>query len=163
MLTSTYNVHVHVYTCTCTCTYNIIAAIFLVFPIARFFFGSAEEKKLQHVFVLRLTGLLTSVGNLKAENSSTSITISWSAPFSLDVSGVDPDIWYTVLISNVTDEDHPTDVSCADCHNLTQTHYTFSPDLPSPCHKYKYTFTVTPQNGVGNGMGSQPVTGNIAS
>ena len=119
-------------------------------------------KKKQHVFMLRLTGLLTSVGNLKAENGLNSVTISWSAPFSLDVSGVDLDIWYTVLISNVTDhKNHPTAVPCADCHNLTQTHYTFSPHLPSPCHNYKYKFTVIPQNGAGPGESSQPVTGHI--
>ena len=92
------------------------------------------------------------MSDLRAEGSSFSITISWSAPFSLH-----PDIWYSVLISNVTDEDHPTAVPCTDCHNLIQTHYTFSPHLPSPCHKY--TFTVIPQNGVGQGDSSHPVVG----
>ena len=120
-------------------------------------FFSNAERKMQHVFMLRLTGLLTSVGNLKAENGLNSVTISWTAPFSLDVSGEDPDIWYTVLISNVTDEAHPTAVPCTDCHNLTQTHYTFSPHLPSPCHNY--TFTVIPQNGVGPGAWADSIMG----
>ena len=40
------------------------------------------------------TGLLASVRNLRAEGSSSSIAISWSAPFSIL-----PDIWYTVHIS----------------------------------------------------------------
>ena len=88
-----------------------------------------------------LTGLLSSVANLETASSTSSITVSWSAPFSLDVTGVDPDIWYSVLIYNVTDEENPTAVPCTDCHNLTQT-YIFSPDYPSPCHKY--TFTVIP-------------------
>ena len=70
-----------------------------------------------------LSGALAEVSDVIINNSCDSITISWSAPFSLDVSGVDPDIWYSVLISNVTDEDHPTAVPCTDCHKLTQTHY----------------------------------------
>ena len=85
--------------------------------------------------------------------SASSINVSWSAPFSLDVTGVDPDIWYSVLIYNVTDEENSTVVPCTDCHNLTQTHYIFSPDYPSPCHKY--TFTVIPYNGAGQGESSQ--------
>ena len=103
------------------------------------------------------TGLLSSVVNLETASSTSSITVSWSAPFSLDVTSVDPDIWYSVLIYNVTDEENPTAVPCTDCHNLTQTHYIFSPDYPSPCHKY--TFTVIPYNGVGQGESSQSVTG----
>ena len=83
--------------------------------------------------------------------------MSWTAPFSLDVTGVDPDIWYSLLIYNVTDEENPTAIPCTDCHNLTQTHYIFSPDYSSPCHKY--TFTVIPYNGAGQGESSQNVTG----
>ena len=83
--------------------------------------------------------------------------MSWTAPFSLDVTGVDPDIWYSVLIYNVTDEENPTAISCTDCHSLTQTHYIFSPDYSSPRHNY--TFTVIPYNGAGQGESSQNVTG----
>ena len=86
---------------------------------------------------------------MSVENGRDSILLSWSPPFSLDVTGVDPDIWYTVLISNVTDEDNPTAIPCTDCHNLTQPHYAFTTANPSPCHKY--SFTVIPQNGVGEG------------
>ena len=85
--------------------------------------------------------------------------MSWSAPFSLDVTNVDPDIWYSVLIYNVTDEENPTAVPCTGCHNLTQTNYTFRPDYSSPCHKYIYTFTIIPYNGAGEGERSQSVNG----
>lgn len=107
-------------------------------------------------------GLLSSVVILDTDSSTSSVTISWIAPFSLDVTDMDPDVWYSILIYNVTDKDNPTAVRCTDCHNLTQTHYIFSPDHPSPCHKYN--FTVIPYNGVlnetedGEGESSQNVT-----
>ena len=104
-----------------------------------------------------VTGPLAPVGNVSVENGHDSILLSWSPPFSLDVTGVDPDIWYTVLISNVTDKDNPTAVPCSDCHNLTQPHYTFSTTNPSPCHKY--SFAVVPQNGAGEGGISEPEEG----
>ena len=106
---------------------------------------------------LHLPGLLAPVGDVSVENGSDSILLSWSPPFSLDVTGVDHDIWYTVLISNVTDKGNPTAIPCTDCHNLTQPHYTFTTANPSPAHKY--SFTVIPQNGVGEGNRSEPVEG----
>ena len=89
------------------------------------------------------------VGNLTANGSGSSVTISWRAPWSLDVTGVDHDIWYSVLIQNVTDEDRPTDILCTDCTNITETHYTFTPDHLSPCHVYN--FIIIPANGAGLG------------
>ena len=101
-----------------------------------------------------ITGLLASVGGVTVKSGST-IVISWSAPFSLDVTGVDPDIWYSVLIYNVTD--NPTAIPCTDCMNITETHYTFTPDYPSPCHKY--IFMIVPFNGAGQGHSSENITG----
>ena len=98
----------------------------------------AKGVVVQGIYSCNLTGQLASVGDLTIDSSTSSFTTSWSAPFSLDVTNVDPDIWYTVLIYNVTDE-NPTTVPCIDCHNLTQTYYTFSPDHPSPCHQYTFT------------------------
>ena len=106
---------------------------------------------------LFLKGLLSAVGDLEISSDASSITISWTAPYSLDVTGVDPDIWYSVLIYNVTD-DEPTLISCTDCISITDTHYTFTPDSPSrPCHQY--LFTVIPVNGAGLGETSQNITG----
>ena len=97
-----------------------------------------------------ISGLPSSVTNLRANISSgSSVNISWTAPWSLDVTGVDHDIWYSVLIQNVTDEDRPTDIPCTDCTNITETHYTFTPDHLSPCHVYN--FTIIPANGAGLG------------
>ena len=89
--------------------------------------------------------------------SQSDISVSWRAPWSLDVTGVDPDIWYSVLIQNVTDENNPTPISCTDCTNITETVYTFTPDHLSPCHVYN--FSVTPFNGAGQGESSDNVAG----
>ena len=96
-----------------------------------------------------MLGPPSAVTNLTAISSFSSVTISWIAPWSLDVTGVDHDIWYSVLIQNVTDEDRPTDTLCTDCTNITETHYTFTPDHLSPCHVYN--FTIIPANGAGLG------------
>ena len=100
--------------------------------------------------IVFISGPLSSVTNLRANISSgSSVNISWTAPWFLDVTGVDHDIWYSVLIQNVTDEDRPTDILCTDCTNITETHYTFTPDHLSPCHVY--SFTIIPANGAGLG------------
>ncbi|CAI7999225.1 hypothetical protein GBAR_LOCUS2659 [Geodia barretti] len=80
---------------------------------------------------LTIPGPPRAVPNLSAVSDASSVTISWSAPFSLDVTGVGPDIWYSVLIYNVTDENNPTAILCTDCINITETHYTFTPDYLS--------------------------------
>ena len=105
------------------------------------------------------SGLLSAASNVSATSDASSITISWTAPFSLDVTGVDLDIWYSVLIYNVTDENNPTTISCIDCINITETHYTFTPDYLSPCHVYN--FSVIPVNGAGQGESSAYVTASI--
>ena len=93
---------------------------------------------------------------MRAISNASSVTVSWTAPFSLDVTDVDPDIWYSVLVYNVTDENNPTAILCTDCINITETHYTFTPDYPSHCHVY--LFSVIPFNGVGQGESSPNVT-----
>jgi hypothetical protein len=106
---------------------------------------------------LTIQGPLSAVGGLKVDaKNASSVTISWSAPFSLDVTGVDPDIWYSVLIYNVTDENNPTAILCTDCINITETHYTFTPDYLSLCHVYN--FSVIPLNGAGQGESSPNIT-----
>ncbi|CAI8007712.1 hypothetical protein GBAR_LOCUS5345 [Geodia barretti] len=105
---------------------------------------------------LTIQGQLSAVAGLSAVSNANSVIISWSAPFSLDVTGVDPDIWYSVLIYNVTDENNPTAILCTDCINITETHYTFTPDYLSPCHVYN--LSVIPLNGAGQGESSPSIT-----
>ena len=85
-----------------------------------------------------------------------SVTISWAAPFSLDVTGVDPDIWYSVFIYNVTNENNIAATLCTDCTNISETHYTFTPDHLSPCDVYN--FSVITYNGAGKGQNSRNFT-----
>ena len=105
------------------------------------------------------TGLLEEPSNLNITSTEIALLISWTAPFSLDVTGVDPDIWYSVLIYNVTDVNNLTAILCTDCINITETHYTFTPDYLSPCHVYN--FSVIPVNGAGQGESIEYVTGYI--
>ena len=111
-------------------------------------------------FLHSFLGPLPEVSHVQLNSNTSSITISWTAPFSLDIIGVDPDIWYSVLIYNVTDENNPTAILCTDCSNITETHYTFTPDYLSPCHVYN--FSVIPVNGAGQGESSPNVTGYIS-
>ena len=103
-----------------------------------------------------ISGRLSSVGDLKTERYVLWINISWTAPFSLNVTDVDPDVWFSVLIYNVTDKDNPTAVPCNDCINITETYYIFTTEHPSPCHKYN--FTIIPYNGVGQGERNKTIT-----
>ena len=105
------------------------------------------------------TGRLASVGNVSVLNGSNTILLSWSPPFSLDVTGVDLDIWYTVLISNVTDEDDSRTFD--EYSNLTQPYFEFNTTFPSPYHKF--SFVIIPHNGAGAGNRSDPVIGAFIS
>jgi hypothetical protein len=102
---------------------------------------------------LKIQGRLQAIQGLSTTKNTTSLTLSWTAPFSLDVTGSDPDIWYSVLIYNVTDENNPTAILFTDCINITETHCIFSPDYTSPCHVYN--LSVIPLNGAGQGEGTE--------
>ena len=88
---------------------------------------------------------------LHFSQATRSILFGESAPFSLDVTDVDPDIWYSVLIYNIMIDNTKY------IHNITETYYTFTPDYPSPCHNY--IFTIIPFNGAGQGQSSENITG----
>ena len=99
---------------------------------------------------------MSAVIGLKAKYNSSSIIISWSPPFSLNLTGGTSGILYDLYCYNVTDEKNPTAINCTDCKNITETQYIFKPPYPSPCQKY--FFTVIPTNGVGEGESSNNVT-----
>ena len=92
-------------------------------------------------------GLLKSVNNLKIESLGQVVHLTWDAPFSLDITGVDPDIWYRV---DITVDDIPLNKY----DDIDTTEFNFTVDDIS----LMYEFQVTPINGAGNGTISNPVT-----
>ena len=87
--------------------------------------------------------------------------VTWTAPFTLDVTGVEYDITYSLIIINITNETEPMTVDCVVCHNLTQPHFTYSPLNPLPGHSFN--FTVTPINGAGIGPSSHTLTATLSN
>jgi hypothetical protein len=86
-------------------------------------------------------------------------TISWSPPFSLDLTDIDPDIVYCVEVYNITCRRRGLTVS--DC-NVTESSYTS--DIIAP-NGYIYEYTVTPRSnveGASNGT-ANTVTGRFMS
>ena len=91
------------------------------------------------------TGFLAPVGSLQATLLNSSLTLTWMAPFSLDLTGIDPDITdYCVRVFNTT--------SSEQLHSTCQISMTeFTYQLPSDTDCHVYDFTVFGRNGLGRG------------
>ena len=93
---------------------------------------------------------------MREAGATASISVSWEAPFSLNLTTAEPDIVYCVDVYNVTEGEDLVESSC----DITETSYTFTPDNPNPDHLFD--FTVTPRSNVPgslNGTTSEPVQG----
>lgn len=101
-------------------------------------------------------GPLSAVSGFIATSNAKTVTISWTAPFSLDLTDIDPDVQYILNCYDVTEETVRL-IPCEDCHNINTTQYKFTPNHTSPCHKY--FFSVIPRNGAGEGESSINITG----
>ena len=89
-------------------------------------------------------GRLDAVRSLRLTPMEFSILLTWTPPFSFDITDVDPDITYCVDVQNV--------VSSTRLHSeckINATNFTFQPASPIWCDKF--LFTVTSVNVVGNG------------
>ena len=104
-----------------------------------------------------VAGSLDTVRDLRVQSDTNFISLSWSPPFSLNVTDTEPDVWYTVLVYNVTDKDNPLAVPWPSCQDIADTNCTFTAEDHSPLHEF--SFAVVPKNGVGNGKISRNVTG----
>ena len=70
------------------------------------------------------TGLLGPVTNLSLQSPcTTSITLTWVPPFSLDITGVEPDFTHTVEVYNITSGDRQ---EVGIYENITDSTFTFS-------------------------------------
>ena len=110
--------------------------------------------------VIFIPGLLSPVGSLKLNlTSAPSISLTWTEPFSLDITGVDSDITcycVEVVIDMLSSSTH-----CG--IDNTGFQYTFPPSRG--CHK-SYLFIVAPINIVGIGLPAnvsyfQELTGDV--
>ena len=101
-------------------------------------------------------GLLDAVGNFKSESLGQVIHLTWDAPFSLDITGVDPDIWYRVDITLTNDPLNMYFINRV--VNIPEFNFTMD-DYNGTNTSAVYEFQVTPINGAGNGTTSAPVTG----
>ena len=90
-----------------------------------------------------VAGLLPVVGNLTLTVNDSIATLSWTAPFSLDITNNDPAIsGYCVDVYRAGSLVHST------CE-VTETEFNYLLPPDGLCHVY--TFTVTPVNAAGNG------------
>ena len=98
------------------------------------------------------SGLLDAVSSLKTISLSQVICLTWDAPPSLDITGVDPDIWYCVdiTVDNITLGNSSV--------NISKFNFRMG-DYNDTNTSVIYKFRVTPINGAGDGPQSAPVTG----
>lgn len=101
-------------------------------------------------------GLLDAVTNLTTDSLGQVIRLTWDAPPSLDITGIDPDIWYRVDIT--VDNDPFNNFSDSIPFYFVNTSE-FNFTQGSANTSVIYQFKVTPINGAGNGTTSAPVTG----
>ena len=98
---------------------------------------------LQNMFVS--LGLLAAVGGLEAYSGQTFILLTWTPPFSLDLTGIDPDLWYCVEVYNISSGE----TLLTNSSTVSEPRFNFTVTSPSPCDLFE--FRVIPVNGAGNG------------
>ena len=92
-------------------------------------------------------GLLDPVIGLHADPMEGFLHITWNPPFTLYITDAIHNIWYCIIIYNIT-LNSQSDLLNTTC-NLLQPEFDFRVTNPSPCDQFK--FEVIPMNGVGNG------------
>ena len=96
------------------------------------------------------------MNNLRNGSLGRVVHLTWDAPISLNITGVDPDIWYRVEITV-----NNNSFSIYDGINVTEFNFTMA-DYNDTSTSVVYEFRVTPINGAGVGITSAPVTGHFS-
>jgi len=87
------------------------------------------------------------------------ICLTWNVPFTLDITGVDPDISYCVEIRAVTVTDNIDSTPLTTNCSVYMPKFNFTMDYPNTSTSMIYEFQVTPRNDAGYGPTSAPVSG----
>ena len=106
---------------------------------------------------LYLSGKPAAVSNLTSANLIDVICLTWEAPFTLDITGVDPDISYNISVVVVADSNDST--SLTGNFSVDTPEFNFTMDYPDTSTSVIYEFRVIPWNGAGEGPTSAPVSG----
>jgi len=85
------------------------------------------------------------VRSLKAYSRQTFILLTWTPPFSLDLTGINPDVFFFVEVYNIS----TGGTVLIKSYNVSESEFNFILLSPSPCDKFE--FRVIPANGAGNG------------
>ena len=94
--------------------------------------------------VLFVTGELGPVGDLHVSGyTRNSLLVSWTPPFSLDISHSTPDLWYSLSLATPPG----TSLPCSNCHHITEPFYNLSLTTVS---QGMYEISVVPINAYGS-------------
>ena len=113
------------------------------------------------MYASNYSGRLSAVSSLTATliPLESIISLTWTPPFSLDITNVDPDITgYCVGVTNSTS----SLVIHSEC-GITDTQYNYTVLPPNDIVCDTYTFTITPVNRVGNGTSASVTRGILPS
>ena len=90
-------------------------------------------------------GFLAAVRNLTVHSQWSSILLIWTPPFSLDITGVDPDFWYCVKVYNISEGRAPLSTNCS----VYEPQFCFT--AMNHSSRDLFEFRVFAVNAVGNG------------
>ena len=99
------------------------------------------------------------MSNLTSANLTDIIGLTWDTPFTLEITGVDPDISYCVNISVVDVAGSNDSTTLTTICSVYVPQFNFTMDYSNTSTSVIYEFRVTPRNGAGEGPTSAPVFG----